>query len=199
MTQYQTKVAWLMIKILLSKRPIHNIPECFNEFRARVAVIDVIGMLPYIEREQRLGRSGQRRARIAGWRQIKRTVRLPDQPGPARAKSAERQFCERLFKAVIRAPFTLNCIAQRAAGCRRALWRQAILEKAMIPDLRGVVKNRPGRFFDDRLKRQVFKFSAWNQGVERGDIALMMLAVVIFKRFLGNMRRKRMFGVGQIG
>src|SRR5260363_193366 len=47
MTQYQTKVAWLMIKILLSKRPIHNIPECFNEFRARVAVIDVIGMLPY--------------------------------------------------------------------------------------------------------------------------------------------------------
>src|SRR5260364_290089 len=65
MTQYQTKVAWLMIKILLSKRPIHNIPECFNEFRARVAVIDVIGMLPYIEREQRLGRSGQRRARIA--------------------------------------------------------------------------------------------------------------------------------------
>ena len=96
-------------KVLLSKFPVHQIrEEGLGELGAGVAVVDVVGMLPHIHREQGFVGSGQRRAGCAGVDDINRAVGLFDEPCPAGAEVADCTFDEGFLESGIRAEFGVD-------------------------------------------------------------------------------------------
>jgi hypothetical protein len=70
------------MEVPVHKLPINEVPECVEVFSSSIPVVDVIGMLPDINCQQRLETTGEGVARIAGVhdRQI---GALLGQPGPA--------------------------------------------------------------------------------------------------------------------
>jgi hypothetical protein len=56
----------------------------------------------------------------------------------------------------------------------------------VVPYLSGVIEDATGRFLDDFFQRGIFKLGTLDQVVQVGDVGLMMLAVVEFQGFLGD-------------
>ena len=69
----------------------------------------------------------------------------------------------------------------------------------MVPDLGRVVEDAAGRLLDHVLQDHIFHLGTFGQVAEIGDIGLMVFAVVILKRLLGDMRLQRVLLVGQGG
>jgi len=65
--------------------------------------------------------------------------------------------------------------------------------------LGGIVIDTAGRFLDDVFQSGVFKFGAFDQIIQVGDISLMMLGIMVIKSLGGHMRRERVFGIRQCG
>jgi hypothetical protein len=58
----------------------------------------------------------------------------------------------------------------------------------VVPDLRGIVEDSAGGPANDFLKTCVFELGSFHQVVEVGDVSLVMLAVVDYERFPGDVR-----------
>lgn len=71
-------------------------------------------------------------------------------------------------------------------------------EKFVIPGLRGVVEDRAVGREEDVFERLTGKGRVEDQLVELGDIARIVLVVVVVHRLLGNRRRKRVISIGQL-
>jgi hypothetical protein len=107
-----------------------------------VALVDAVGI-----------GAGDRRRCIAGDHDVQRTVGLFDQPGPAGAEVADSRLGEGVLEGVKRPPLGIDCISKRACGLATALGRQRVPVKRVVPDLRGVIEDRAGRFLDDIFER----------------------------------------------
>src|SRR5689334_25332162 len=75
-------------KILRREIPVHDVPVSLDELRTRIAIVDVIRMLPHIDGHERLRVRRERRGGVARRHDIHRAVRLLHEPGPARAERA---------------------------------------------------------------------------------------------------------------
>src|SRR5262249_50696385 len=81
-----------------SKVPIRQIPEGFDVFRPRVAVVDVVRVFPHIAGQQRAVGAGDRRCRVAGADEAEAAVGALHEPSPAGAERADRGLGEFLFE-----------------------------------------------------------------------------------------------------
>src|SRR6185312_4514557 len=183
--------------------------EVLGEVRAAVAEIDVVGMLPDIEHEQCLALSArERQAGTRGLRNFEAVILAEDQPRPARAELTDRRGLEGLLELLDAAEVTdepLLQIPRDAAAARR----QAIPEKAVIPVLARIVEDRSQVLaamgeLDQLLERLALeRIVLVHQAVERGDVSLMVLAMMELEGLLAHAaggecaRRKRKRGEGE--
>src|SRR5690606_19312957 len=139
----------LRCELLVYEVPVDQGPETFQEVGAGIAVVDVVGMLPYIHSQngglaRRHGGIG-----IAGVHDFQRTVGVFHQPSPARTKVADGSVVELLFECIKRAECLVDRFGYGAGGCATAVGAQAVPEKGVVPDLGRVVKDRAAGALDD--------------------------------------------------
>ena len=68
----------------------------------------------------------------------------------------------------------------------------------MVEDLSGVVEHTTLSGLDDFFKALAFEFRTFDQLVQVGDVGLMMLAPVVFKRFTAHGRREIVQAEGEL-
>ena len=175
------------------------VEEGLDELRAQVAVVDVVGVLPHVDRQQRLVGGGQRRAGGAGVDDVDAAVGLLHQPGPARAEVADRRLDEGLLEGGVAAPLGLDRRGQRALGLAAAAGLHAVPEEGVVPDLRGVVVDAAAGLPDDVLQRHRLELGALLQVVEVHDVGVVVLAVVVLERLAAVVRGQRVERVRQGG
>src|SRR6185312_10874213 len=114
-----------------------------------VAVVDVVGVLPDVDREERRVAGRQRRPRGAHVDDVDAAVALLDEPRPARAEIADRALDERVLEGLGAAPFRLDLLGERTLRLAAAARLHAAPEERVVPDLRGVVVDGTLRLHDD--------------------------------------------------
>ena len=85
--------------------PSNDFPETFQVVRTAVAVVDVIGVFPYVASQQWSVFSSQRSTCIGSRNQIQFTGRRFYQPCPTGAESTGRASIERFLEFLEAAPF----------------------------------------------------------------------------------------------
>src|SRR5450631_362532 len=183
--------------------PVHQmIDKRLQIIRTAIAIIDVVGVLPDIDAEDRRGAVHQRILAVRRLGDFELAV-LHRQPGPARTELANAGGgeigLEFLQPAEVLGDFLFQAAGQFVAAAIRL---HPVPEMQMVVMLAGVVEQRrilAERALDDLLKRLALEFGAFQQIVAVGHIGLVMLVVVEFQGFLGHMGRKRVIGVRKGG
>jgi hypothetical protein len=149
----------------------------------RILVVEIIGVLPDIQREKAVNARAHRRGGIAG-RLDGKPAAPGHQPDPAGTELALARLDQPGDQRVGAAEVARDEAGQ-ASGWRTGFRRQAAPLEIVIPDLRRVVEDllllRVGRFGGrrhDLLQRHVGIGRARHQRVEGVDIGLVMLAVM---------------------
>src|SRR6476659_1955243 len=113
-------------------------------------------------------------------------------------------FRRKLFKQRRVIPeVAVDHLLQAARRRRRSLWRQALPEEAMIPNLRAVVEQAFVATLlgcvDHFDQRRTLKTLLAKHAVGLVDIRLVMLSPVIIEGFSRHVRLKRVLRVGKVG
>src|SRR5258707_7237 len=203
MTERQFNEASGLREQLVDIFPIHQmIDKRLEVVGAAVAIIDVVGMLPNIDPEDRRGAMHQRIFAIRGLRDFKLAV-LYSEPGPAGAELADTGGgeigLEFLQTTEILGDLLFEAARQFAAA---AIGLHPVPEMQMVVVLAGIVEERrilAERALDDLFEGLALEFGALQQVVAVGHIGLMMLVVMVFQRFLRHMGRERVIGIGEVG
>src|SRR5690348_12794775 len=166
--------------------------EVVGEVRAAVAEIDVVGVLPNVEDEERLAFSrGERQAGIGGLGDLETPILTQHQPGPSGAELADRGGLERFLEFLDAAEVGGELLLE-IAGNAAARGREAVPEEAVVPMLTRVVEDGSqilaavselDHFFERLALEGIILV---HQAVERGDIRLMVLAMMELQGFLAH-------------
>src|SRR5690625_400793 len=101
--------------------PVHEIPEFLEVLRTRVAVVDIVGVFPYVTGHQGHVISGDGRFRVIGVDDIKAAVGFLYQPGPTRTKVAGCRLVEFFLEGVEAAPLCIDGVKNLAGGLAAAI------------------------------------------------------------------------------
>jgi hypothetical protein len=166
-----------------------------------VLIVEVIGVLPHVDGEQRDLAVDDRRVGIAGRADLELVVGEA-KPGPAAAELADRRCLEGGGEGGEAAQILLDPISDSPAR-RATLGQHGMPEKIMVPGLGRIVEQ--GRLVllaggspDDRLQALVGELGVGDQLVGLVDIGLVMLAVVDLQGGLADMGNKRVISVGKL-
>src|ERR671910_129044 len=167
--------------------------------RPGVLEVEVVGVLPDVEREQRGLAVLERQVGVLGLEYLE-AVFAPRQPGPTRAEQGLGLVGEGLLEVVDRPERLLERRADVAVGIAAAAGSHAAPEERVVPGLRGVVEHRTGfGGKDDLLERLVGVVGAVDELVEGVDIGLVVLAVVEVERLLAHVGRESVLAIRQRG
>lgn len=174
-----------------------------DEFGARVAVVDVVGVLPDIQGEQRSVPGSERSMRVLERGDAQLAGLVQHEPGPAGAEELHCRVGKGLFEGGEITKIPRDQIRHLAGRRAAAGGREATPVKAVVPVLRGVVEN--GRVIlgvagDDDFREGAFgERGVAHQRVEVVNVGGVVLAVMIGEPFLGDDRNQGTRIVGQIG
>src|SRR5882757_8201611 len=178
------------------------VDERLQIVRTAVAVVDVVGVLPDVDAEDR-GRAMDQRVLAARRLRDLELAALDLQPGPAGTELADagggKVGLELLEAAEVLGDLLFQTAGQLAAAAIRL---HPLPEVEVIVVLAGIVEDGrvlAERALHDLLEGLAFEFGPLDRVVAVRDIGLVMLAVVKFQRFLGHVGRKGVVGIGQIG
>lgn len=133
-----------------SKFPVHQVPEAFKVLGTRIAVVDVVGVLPNIGGKQGcLAFASDRRVSVVGVNDFQAAIAVFYQPGPARAEVADRASVESGFELVEGTKFGVDGCRQLASGCAAAIGAQAVPIESVVPNLGCLVEQAATCRFDD--------------------------------------------------
>src|ERR1700730_4327154 len=167
-----------------------------------VAVVDVVGVLPNVATEDRLGAIYQRLFAIRGLGHDDLAV-LDGEPSPARAELGDACLDEVLLHFGDRAKIGDDLLFKLARNLVAAAARlHPLPEMQVIVVLAGIVEESgvlAKGTLDDILERFALPLGAFEQIVGVVDVSEVMFVVVIFKRFARHVRGKRLMRIGQIG
>src|SRR5690554_5445072 len=127
-------------QIFVYKVPVNQIPEGFQVVRTAVAVVDVVGVLPYVDGQYRLVRAGQRSFGIAGVGDSYGTNSLFNQPGPARTEVAGGLLIKLFLECIEGAKGLLDGFLGSTSRLTATVGAQAVPVEGVVPDLSGVVE-----------------------------------------------------------
>ena len=171
-------------EVLLSELPVHEaVKERIDELRTGVAVVDVVGVLPDVQREKRLLIARERRAGVARVDDGQRAVGILHEPRPAGTEVARSGGRKGLAEGVIGTPDCIDRLKKGAFGHAAALRLEALPEERVVEDLGRIVEHAARGGADDFLKGLAFEVRAGDQAVQIVDVGLMMLAPVEFQGF----------------
>src|SRR5580658_6964220 len=170
-------------EVLGDEVPVHEVvEEGLDEVRPPVLVVEIIGVLPDVDGEERGLPLRQRIHGVGRLRHLERAA-IEHEPGPAAAELGVRRFLELVAELVDVAEGLLDAEQQVAARAAAAPGAHAVPEEAVVPGLRRIVEDRrlrlvPGGGADHVLERLAGERRVLHQLVERRHIGLVMLAVV---------------------
>ena len=106
--------------------PVHQIiDKRFQIFRTRIAIVDVVGVLPHVAGQQRgLACLGDRRAGIGRRHALEAAVRVLHEPAPAAAEGGHRRLRELLLERVERAEVLSDRRREIPVGFAAAVGRE---------------------------------------------------------------------------
>src|SRR3990167_8896920 len=177
--------------------PVDQVPERFNILWTHVAVVDVVGVFPYVAGQQRGVAAGQRAAGTDGAGQGQGTVGLLHQPAPAGTEGADGNLAELFLELVEGTEGGVDRVSQGTGRLATGVGGQAVPVEGVIPDLGSVVEDAARGGLDDLFQGFAFELGAWDQVVQVHDVGVVVLVVVVFQGFLGNMRLQGVMSVGQ--
>ena len=176
------------------------VDEGFEVFRAGVAVVDVIGMFPHVDAEDRGGAVDQRIFAVRRLGDFELAV-LDRNPGPAGAELGGAGGDEIGLELVVAAEIGgEGCFQLAGQLVAAAALLQLLPEMDMVVVLGRVVEQaRIGAegLLDDLLDRKVAQARFRSQLVAVVDIGLVVLVMVVFQGFLGHERGKRFVVIGK--
>lgn len=163
--------------------PVDDRPEGFEMGGAAVLVVQVVGVLPYVEGENGFEAMGYRIVCIGALEDGQFAILVGGEPHPAAAEEAHALGFKIGLEGFEGAPLLLD-LGKEIAGRGRQRRLQSELRKVqvVVQDLACVVEN--GRRFldsaqnDNFLQGLAFKVSAGDKFVEVVDVGLQVLAVV---------------------
>src|SRR5690606_25307475 len=176
------------LEVLARELPVQALPDDgFQEVRTPVLVVEVIGVLPHVDRQEALLAVRHRRIRIRG-RLDRELTAVRDEPRPAAAELSGRGLDELLLE-LLHAAEALGDLVRQCLARLRPLRCEAVPEERVVPDLARVVEDALlGRIVldgaNDLLERHVGHVGARDETVQVVDIGRMMLAVVKLDRLL---------------
>src|SRR6478735_6406479 len=138
-------------QVLVDEVPVDEVVEDdVDELRSSVAVVDVVGVLPDVDRPERLltvleGKVGVGRL---GHLELAAVV---DQPSPAGAELGDAGLRDLGAELVVGAEVCGDAIGDRTGGGAAAVRGEAVPEEGVVPDLRRVVEQRAVGLEDDVL------------------------------------------------
>ena len=164
--------------------------------------IEVIGMLPDIDGQQRRQAGNLDRGLGVSGSADGEPVAFDAQPGPTAAELANRRRNHVLAEGGVTPEGSVDGGSKDAAGPTAPAGSQAMPIKTVIPDLGGVVEQgRLGRSIgaaaQDRDEGSVGRWLSGQQPVERGHVTGMMAMIMEIDRFGRDHRGQRGFGIGQ--
>src|SRR5690606_20807775 len=179
------KASGLFIQ-LFDEFPVDEIvDEGFEVFWTQVAIIDIVGVFPHVDAEDRRCAVNERVFAVRGLGDFELAV-LDREPGPARTELADTGSDEIFTELVVAAKIGLDCLFKLA---RQLLAAAALLhplpELDVVVVLAGIVEEAlilAVAFLDDLFQALAFKAGAFEQLVAVGDIGLMVLVVMKLKR-----------------
>ncbi len=193
--------------------PVHHVPERGDVIGPAVLIVEVIGVFPDIEAEDRLaGAAGDgfahaRAVLVGGRADGERAIGLFHQPRPAGAETGEPGFGEGFLEGVERAERLVDGrgeLAGRGLGPAR---RDDFPEKRVVGVTAAIVAHgdadvsgHRSKVADQFAERLGFELRlAGERVVEIGDIRLMVLGMVDFHRAGVDVRFERVVGVSEGG
>src|SRR5581483_6908672 len=168
------------LAVAVHEVPVDDVPERLDVVHARVAVVDVIGVLPHVAREQRRLARAQRIVGVGAVDDLERAVGAAREPRPSGAEQAHRGLGELVAELLEAAEGALDDLRDRAARRPAAVGRQALPVEAVVPRLRAVVEDASARLAHDLLERRGLERAARDELVQLVDVGPMVLVVVVF-------------------
>lgn len=177
--------------------PVDQIPPVLHELGAPVTVIDIIGVFPNVDRQQRFQSPRHRVAGVGFRHDHQLAVGLLCEPCPARTEQPYGRLREGLPKDFDRAEVARQRRRQ-FFGHRLLVGRQREEEEGMVPSLRGVVEDASVGLADDFVERHLGIGRPLDQLVEIVDVGLEMFAIVVLEGLRAHLRRERFRFIGKL-
>ena len=183
--------------------PVDDVPARVEVVRAAVLVLEVVGVLPDVDAEQRrlAGRDG---VVLIGRRDDGEAVGVLDEPGPAGAELVDAGGLEVGLELVERAELGVDRGGQVAARRAAALRAHELPEERVVEVPAAVVAHDAALVLgdllevaDDVLDRRVGPLRALERAVDPVDVGLVVLVVMDPHRLLVDVRLERRVVVGQ--
>ena len=156
-------------------------PKVLKILGSRIAIVDIVGMFPYITSKEWRIFSSEWSCSIGCRYDIEWSITLSNEPCPTRSKCCECNLVEFCLKRLNSSPFFDNSLSHSIWYRRWSGWCEWIKIKCMIPYLSSIIEYTPSRMFDDIFERLILKFCSDNQFIEVIYIGLMMFASMKLK------------------
>src|SRR5665213_2470766 len=122
-----------LLQLLGDKVPVDElVDDRAHEFGAAVFIVDVVGVLPDVECQERCRAHGERVARVLGGDDLELAV-ARHEPCPAAAEAFDGALGELLLEGIVAAEVRIDAPGDVAAGLATALRLQAIPEERVVP------------------------------------------------------------------
>mmetsp|Transcript_29202 Transcript_29202/g.73464 ORF Transcript_29202/g.73464 Transcript_29202/m.73464 type:complete len:220 (+) Transcript_29202:47-706(+) len=174
-------------QVLVGELPVDELPPGIDVRRTSILVIDVVGMLPHVNGEDRSLTRGQRVASIMGAYHLELTVGVLDEPCPARAKVSGSSSGELLLEGIKAAKVTNDGFSDRTSGFSSALRGQRVPVEGVVPGLSSAVEHTSSTGSDELLQG-LASGVVLGSSVQLGHVALMMFTIVKINGLLRDVR-----------
>lgn len=186
----------MLLKTPFNHAPVHNVPECGYVFGAAVLVVQVVGMFPNVEAQQRDVSVAYGVVSVGLLYDDKGAVLLHGQPCPSRAKEVDGTALKLQLEVGKRVPLLADGLGQSPARLAAALWRELLKVKPVVQHLPGVFLQAAGGGAVDVFEWQLLKARAADGMVHIVDVGSQVFAVV---KLHGLSADGRFEGMARIG
>ncbi len=175
--------------------PVHGRPQRLQVSGAAVLVVQVVGVLPYVEGEEGLEAVGYRIVCIGALENGQFAILVGGEPHPSAPKQADAFGFEIGLEGFEGAPLPLDLGKETACrGRQRRLQSELREVQVVVQDLAGVVENGPARSGNNLLQRLALILRPSNEFIQIIHIRLQMLSMVERQRLIADNRGQRLVG-----
>jgi hypothetical protein len=194
---------WPLV-ILCDFGPIHHVPPSFEIIRPAILVIEIVGVFPNIDAENRFVAVHERAVLVRRRHDFELAAFVFDKPRPTAAETTYARGGELLFKGIETTEGGFDVVGKFSRWLAARLWPHDLPEERMIGVTAAVIAHRRANIFRhriqvadqilDRFVRQIgFVFK---RVVYVRDISLVMFRVMNFHRTRVDVRLECVVCVG---